>query len=123
MTKTSDQEVIQADREAAADLQDYLHQGETPVSVAKMRDGGYDHVRFVQAFAAHRIAHTQAWQPIDTAPKDGTEVLVYIRRKVIRLGWYFAPSSRTFGWRDENSRKISPTHWMPLPSPPETPND
>lgn len=58
------------------------------------------------------------WQPIETAPKDTTEVIVMIRPKVIRLGWYFAPSSMTFGWRDENNRSIKPTHWMPLPPPP-----
>lgn len=58
------------------------------------------------------------WQPIDTAPKDGTEVIVLIRPKVIRLGWFFAPSSRTANWCDENGRKIKPTHWMPLPLPP-----
>ena len=58
------------------------------------------------------------WQPIESAPRDGTEVLVYIRPKVFRLGWYFAPSSRTQGWRDENGKQIVPTHWMPLPPPP-----
>lgn len=58
------------------------------------------------------------WQPIETAPTDGTEVLVLIKPKVIRLGWFFAPSSRTQGWADESSRPITPTHWMPLPEPP-----
>jgi hypothetical protein len=58
------------------------------------------------------------WQPIETAPKDGTEVLVLIRAKVIRLGWYFVRSSRTAGWCDENGKAITPTHWMSLPAPP-----
>ncbi|SER94054.1 hypothetical protein [Sphingobium sp. YR768] len=71
--------------------------------------------------ARHRIrsiAAMSSWQPIETAPLDMTEVLVLIRPKVIRLGWYFAPSSRTKGWRDENNRPINPTHWMPLPALP-----
>lgn len=61
------------------------------------------------------------WQPIETAPRDGTEIIGMIRPKVIRLVWWFAPSSRTFGWRDENGRTINPTHWMPLPPPPVQP--
>ena len=66
-------------------------------------------------------SQTMEWMTIDSAPKDGTEIIVLIRPKVIRLGWYFAPSSRTFGWCDENGKRIKPTHWtwMPLPSPPE----
>jgi hypothetical protein len=63
-------------------------------------------------------AAERGWQPIETAPLDMTEVLVLIRPKVIRLGWYFAPSSRTKGWRDENNRPINPTHWCPLPDAP-----
>ncbi len=55
------------------------------------------------------------WQPIETAPKDTTEVIVLVRPKVIRLGWYFKPSSRTEGWCDESSRRIIPTHWVPMP--------
>ena len=58
------------------------------------------------------------WEDISTAPKDSTEVLVLVGRKVIRLGWYFKASSRTEGWCDENGKRIHPTHWMPLPPPP-----
>ena len=55
------------------------------------------------------------WQPIDTAPKDGTEVLLWwFRRHVV--GSYVAG-----GWTDESLGQydVSPTHWMPLPEPPE----
>lgn len=58
------------------------------------------------------------WQDISTAPKNGTEVLVMLKPKVIRLGWYFKPSSRTEGWCDENGKRIIPSHWMPLPAAP-----
>lgn len=60
------------------------------------------------------------WQPIETAPKDGTEIIVLMGAKDIRLGWYFAPSSTTRGWLDQSSKKIRPTHWMPLPDPPKS---
>lgn len=68
--------------------------------------------------ALAREAEGQGWRDIESAPRDGTEVSVLIKPKVIRLGWYFAPSSRTEGWCDENGRRIRPTHWMPLPTPP-----
>ena len=75
-----------------------------------------------------------AWQPIETAPKDGTEVLLAVGLRAgipgtclvghymkgghciedhppINAGWYF--------WNgcmfDEASK---PTHWMPLPEVP-----
>ena len=67
---------------------------------------------------AERLAQQGAaltWQPIETAPKNGTEILVMMKPKDIRLGWYFAPSSNTFGWLDGDGKKIRPTHWAPLP--------
>lgn len=58
------------------------------------------------------------WEPIETAPRDMTEIIVLCGAKDVRLGWYFAPSSNTFGWFDQRSRRIRPTHWMPLPKLP-----
>ena len=73
------------------------------------------------------LAAEQKWQPIETATKDGTKVLAFFQRsKSIRVAWY-----REFlldGWlwayeADRNPDRWSdqPTHWMPLPPPPETP--
>ncbi len=60
------------------------------------------------------------WQPMDTAPKDKTLVIVaLIRDGVIwrvsdaafnGLGWY-TKSGEACHWR---------THWMPLPDPPKS---
>lgn len=57
------------------------------------------------------------WQPIDTAPKDGTEILVYIPR---RRGAIYAGASNPSGhqWWSKNLGAIKPTHWLPLPEPP-----
>lgn len=63
-----------------------------------------------------------SWRPIDSAPKD-TEVLVYTRP----WGAIVASYSEEFGnWlsrmqvpvsiREENEM---PTHWQPLPPPPD----
>ena len=52
------------------------------------------------------------WQPIATAPKDGTQVLVYPQ---ICAGQY---DQRNAAWW-KSGAWITPTHWMPLPPPPD----
>ena len=79
---------------------------------------GLPHVTASVAEAAACIREMVEWRPIETAPRDGTEVIAMIARKRIRLAWYFKPSSRTEGWLDENGRSIIPTHWLPLPPAP-----
>jgi hypothetical protein len=68
------------------------------------------------------------WQPISTAPRDKTVVLLAKGRDVEcgffdpddgAFGWVFIdPSVRehTNGWRDDE--RWGPTHWMPLPGAP-----
>ena len=70
------------------------------------------------------------WQPIETAPKDGTVILLYSPEKWdsdgMWIGWWFDEGdSREHGWYDSESasHKASflngePTHWHPLPEPP-----
>jgi len=59
------------------------------------------------------------WQPIETAPKDGTFILVAVPGEVaihIMLVWWLD------GWcLDMTNTPIvgNPTHWMPLPEPPK----
>jgi len=73
--------------------------------------------------AAWSAAQPQ-WLPIDTAPKDGTPILIGIEGAE-----YHASKA---WWDDEkalwliNERPcvyipLQPTHWMPLPTPPEQP--
>jgi hypothetical protein len=54
------------------------------------------------------------WQPIETAPRDSTWILAAMRsgrRTVVRWGGGV--------WEDDNRLWRDPTHWMPLPDPPE----
>lgn len=86
--------------------------------------------------AAARImasAPPAVWQPIETAPKDGTPVLLWWRDER-DVEWWACGSWRQFGdgsrgWCGESfhaseekswTRLLGqhPTHWMPLPSPP-----
>jgi hypothetical protein len=56
------------------------------------------------------------WQPIETAPKDGTRVLIYEPNTEeggsVLLGKY-----EDGQWHDLDFNR-NPTHWMPLPEPP-----
>lgn len=63
------------------------------------------------------------WQPIETAPKDGTIVLLH--RGILCFGYYFVGADKSCGWitskiaRNHDLQTIEPpTHWMPLPAPP-----
>lgn len=64
------------------------------------------------------------WQDISTAPKNGTEILVFYKSSgVISIAWY---DERVLQWVvsvADNGEPIwndpYPTHWMPLPSPPK----
>lgn len=57
------------------------------------------------------------WQPIETAPKDGTSVLIYGGNP---LGPLIARSWGGSVWSDGSFPGVTdPTHWQPLPEPPE----
>ena len=59
------------------------------------------------------------WQPIETAPKDGSIVLIYRDGYVIDQAccWY----SKEFEYWTPVGGYIfmGATHWMPLPEPPK----
>jgi hypothetical protein len=60
------------------------------------------------------------WQPIDTAPK-GDEILVWTQNDGAFVAFW---SGFANGWRWTSHdlgghEKIKPTHWKPLPDPPE----
>jgi hypothetical protein len=69
------------------------------------------------------------WQPIETAPKDKYILLYCSRFGIIRGKWsdeQYAKTPRPY-WRHDktdlygirDTRDDQPTHWMPLPNPPE----
>lgn len=67
---------------------------------------------------------TNEWQPIETAPRDGTAVLLYCPTFYfgpgVYLGWWegthfeCCTEGQTLGPYSDNGA----THWMPLPAPP-----
>jgi hypothetical protein len=58
------------------------------------------------------------WQPIDTAPKDGQQVLVYEEGAIFISQWV-DNKDEGIGWWDHGIVLPPPSHWMPLPDPPE----
>lgn len=87
--------------------------------IAAVREQAYDNLR-----------GATAWQQIETAPKDGTTVVVYDPTlnfdRVTMAAW--DRDEATEGgqcWREDshNFDRLNPTHWMPLPSPPASSRD
>lgn len=72
------------------------------------------------------------WQPIETAPRDGTPILAWSEMyggKVVMANWrmdsYAVRPKPYWSFNDERTygtrmvRMCQPTHWMPLPEGPE----
>ena len=81
--------------------------GESPEAmVARLRD---------------ELAEARAWwQPIATAPKDGTAVLLFHDGE-IRTGRYSTRNGEVSPWGEFDRRSTCdglPSHWMPLPAAP-----
>lgn len=79
-----------------------------------------------------RVAKS-GWMPIETAPKDGTDVLLCGGEMGDTMSFEVYPLKRTVlgywdgslwncgnsGGHDEYYVLVGPTHWQPLPEPPE----
>lgn len=61
------------------------------------------------------------WQPIETAPKDGSHVLLCDDGWFCIAGWWDDAPRDEGGQCFKNSQShlwLNPSHWMPLPKPP-----
>jgi hypothetical protein len=61
------------------------------------------------------------WRPIETAPRDGTEVLTLRRAGLMSVAAYL-PHGKAEWCCADGGRLLNVTHWMPLPDPPEVPH-
>jgi hypothetical protein len=73
-------------------------------------------------YQAADMLEAEGWQPIETAPKDGTRVVFYESGKKVKMGEHIRPEDGwcVVGWKCTNGNFHRPTHWMPLPTPPNT---
>lgn len=71
--------------------------------------------------AQRTLAALRAWLPIETAPKDGTRILIAHTEPVcvwpVIAWWGVGIGLRHATWTDGGSTYI-PNLWMPLPDPP-----
>ena len=103
--------------------------GHDPREMVRHSDGGYErpsvHWQW-QAWQAATRAAVPAWQPIETAPKDGTNVLLLNRAGNMACGMWMESRGLGTGWflRGGSGPDLffnyhhGPTHWMPLPEAP-----
>jgi len=70
------------------------------------------------------------WQPIDTAPKDGTAILIWPAKSSFYGDDTISYIVRWQDWKGcwieasgEEYDTFYPTHWMPLPAPPKMENE
>jgi hypothetical protein len=93
-------------------------------------DGEHEFVSLADLLAKTRAPE---WRPIESAPKDGTAILIYgpeLLREIdghCAVARWQATGSNSIAWWTISEGKCgpfdlrgpSPTHWMPLPAPPE----
>jgi hypothetical protein len=76
------------------------------------------------------------WRPFNTAPHDGTEILVYRPDAGVFMAWYVSPADilhmenpseddqEESWWSYDGVNHLvgaeEPTHWMPLPAAPSS---
>ena len=88
--------------------------------------GEYEAVDLIDTVVARLMPAGDGWMPIETAPKDGTRVLLMLRgpkppEMIAR--WTQAWTSEDddlLEWINDEEDTIygTPTHWHPLPAPP-----
>ena len=76
----------------------------------------------------YEVLDDPAWEPIETAPKDGAHVLLSCvvdpPRGFVCEGYYEEDGDRGWfqaktHWTDHYDGSVIAAHWMPLPSPPK----
>ena len=62
------------------------------------------------------------WQPIETAPRNATEILVILANHDVHVVYgHYYDLRQKFEWAQfDGVNDYNPTHWMPLPKPPES---
>ena len=70
----------------------------------------------------HRSSTTaMTWQPIDTAPKDGTEILISDYDAIEIVHWVAPQFNLILGvWVNRDNHVMFPCWWQPLPDHPST---
>ena len=73
---------------------------------------------------ADMLREATGWQPIETAPRDGTRILVHTYTGKTSIAWFCEetglwPEDEVYSEDGEPCNVGWPTHWMPLPPAPK----
>lgn len=67
--------------------------------------------------------NARGWRTIESAPRDGAQVMIAVAGKWVSIGRWHDDDHQ---WREINNDptdawgvELYPTHWQPLPPPPE----
>ena len=122
------------------------HPGEPPITMVHIRPEDADYLAAVSPevvlalldtidalraslAAAEKERDAARWQPIETAPKDGTLVDLWAGERIADCAWnvpsncWAERSVSSFSGRPYWAVVNNPTHWMPLPTAPTNPED
>lgn len=96
---------------------------------------GYEHAEFASAIQAVPRSRMSEWQPIKTAPRDGTRIILYQAGEGVDFAVWEDTSYETWERISETQKELvsiteghwessilsmwAPTHWMPRPKPPK----
>ncbi len=136
----ADNDNLSARQKAIAEARQYLETGglgEVIGLTSVALDAEFPKVQSDTAMAmalCFMAADRPPWQPIESAPKDGTNILLMLGETIphlpdIRVGSYLSqaaahelgePGPTWLIWDTAFDRhcETAPTHWMPLPAPP-----
>lgn len=59
------------------------------------------------------------WLTIDTAPRDGEDILATDGTAMLVTYWYGGSTGWLYRYTDNGVDEWFPTHWLPLPEPPK----
>jgi hypothetical protein len=90
-------------------------------------DGDYapndsERVLLEDALNGFVVDHAPSWRPIEGAPTDGTDVIVFVEKSGEQFVAYYDAGSWVYALiplaKGGGSLCCEATHWMPLPEPP-----
>lgn len=68
------------------------------------------------------LEEEREWRPINTAPKDWSNVLLYVPdddlNEPVVEGYYSCEDGGSGCWTTAGNDTVIPTHWRPMPAPP-----
>jgi hypothetical protein len=60
------------------------------------------------------------WQPIETAPRDGTKILAWSYKKGFTVSkWHTPANPEARGHWNNGAHSYTPNYWRALPDPPK----